>query len=145
MPYAPAKHCPKPGHPTYQGKQCPLCADSRRKAADARRGTASQRGYGADWKALRAQLMPPGTRCACGCGKLASHLDHIVPRARGGTDDPSNLQPLARGCHSRKTAAEDGGFGNQRKGVGGSEFAKEGPAPGGFSCAHSQGKWDFLL
>jgi 5-methylcytosine-specific restriction endonuclease McrA len=31
-------------------------------------------------------------------------VDHIITKARGGTDDPSNLQALCRECHSRKTA-----------------------------------------
>lgn len=118
MPYAAPKHCPKPGHPAYTGSRCPLCADAFRKAADTRRPNATERGYGTNWRALRAKLMPPGTLCACGCGRKASHLDHIVPRSKGGTDDPSNLQPLARECHGRKTAAQDGGFGNRRKGNG---------------------------
>ena len=55
--------------------------------------------------------MPPGTACKV-CGKVASHLDHVIPRARGGTDSPSNLQPLCRSCHSTKTNTTDGGFGN---------------------------------
>lgn len=44
-------------------------------------------------------------------------VDHIIPH-RG--DDAlrlalSNLQTLCNVCHSRKTASEDGGFGNARK------------------------------
>ena len=33
-------------------------------------------------------------------------LDHIVPRARGGSDDPSNLQPAHRVCNLRKGARD---------------------------------------
>ena len=29
--------------------------------------------------------------------------DHILPRAEGGSDDPSNLQWLCRNCHGLKT------------------------------------------
>lgn len=29
-------------------------------------------------------------------------IDHIVPRARGGTDHPSNLRALCRPCNRRK-------------------------------------------
>ena len=50
--------------------------------------------------------------CACGCGQLASDVDHIVPRRLGGSDDHANLQSLAHGHHSRKTVLHDGGFGH---------------------------------
>ena len=47
-----------------------------------------------------------------GCGRAPSvHVDHVLPRAQGGTDDPSNLQGLCTPCHSRKTVTQDGGFG----------------------------------
>jgi 5-methylcytosine-specific restriction protein A len=41
----------------------------------------------------------------------AQHVDHVVPREQGGSDDWANLQALCASCHSRKTALEDGGFG----------------------------------
>lgn len=46
----------------------------------------------------------------------ATEVDHIVPH-RGDERlfrDEKNLQSLCRPCHSRKTAVEDGGFGNYR-------------------------------
>lgn len=44
-------------------------------------------------------------------GKGEAHVDHIVPKERGGADELHNLQVLCAPCHSRKTAIEDGGFG----------------------------------
>jgi 5-methylcytosine-specific restriction protein A len=44
---------------------------------------------------------------------LATQTDHIVPH-RGNMKlfwDPKNWQSLCEGCHSYKTATEDGGFG----------------------------------
>jgi 5-methylcytosine-specific restriction endonuclease McrA len=50
----------------------------------------------------------------CG-GAFASelmHLDHDVPKSRGGGEEPGNLKWRCQGCHAAKTAREDGGFGN---------------------------------
>ena len=110
------KHCPR-GHPAFTGAHCLQCAAAGKAAADARRPNSVLRGYGTDWKKLRAEMMPKGTLCRV-CGRVASHLDHIVPRAQGGTDSPRNLQPLCWSCHSRKTASEDGGFGHKIKWLG---------------------------
>lgn len=53
-----------------------------------------------------------------GCVSPATDCDHIIPH--GGDWDlfirPDNLQALCHSCHSRKTAAEDRGFGNAAKG-----------------------------
>jgi hypothetical protein len=36
----------------------------------------------------------------------AAHVDHITPKARGGSDLLDNLQTLCATCHQRKTNAE---------------------------------------
>lgn len=45
----------------------------------------------------------------------ATDVDHIISRAKGGTDERSNLQPLCHACHSEKTNREDGGGWGGRK------------------------------
>lgn len=43
------------------------------------------------------------------CDKRPSvEVDHITPKAAGGTDELENLQGICRTCHRRKTAAEGG-------------------------------------
>lgn len=92
----------------------------RRKA----RGTSAQRGYGRRWQLLRRRfiLQHPFCQECFKKGKLveATDIDHIVPH-RGDARllyDEANLQALCHECHSRKTAREDGGFGNRKKGEG---------------------------
>ena len=75
------------------------------------RGSRHERGYGYAWEKLRAQIMKrDGYQCQ-ECkrqGRLtaARDVDHIVNKARGGDDDPANLQALCRPCHVAKTQAE---------------------------------------
>lgn len=115
------------------GERCRRCVASY----DRKRGSASARGYGTDWRALRASV--PHAPCAgAGCGAPwapSHHLDHVKPRRQGGTDDPSNLQWLCRRCHASKTARQDGGFGREAQGGPGRSAAPAAaptptPAPG---------------
>lgn len=64
-------------------------------------------------KSLRLRLMRFwGNACAyCGEADVTLHIDHIIPFARGGTNDITNLTLACRGCNSKKrmqTAAEFG-------------------------------------
>jgi len=53
------------------------------------------------WSILRRD----GFRCqACGAEDRPLHVDHIVARANGGTNDESNLQALCDKCNLRKGA-----------------------------------------
>ena len=67
----------------------------------------------AAWRRFRASVLRARPICEVpGCGIAATHVDHIVPRRRGGADfDPANVQALCASCHSAKTALHDGGFG----------------------------------
>ena len=52
---------------------------------------------------LQERLLAPGTRCFCGCGRLAESLHHLVGKGQRGDDVWENLVPLAgdgtRLCH----------------------------------------------
>ncbi len=78
------------------------------------RPSSCKRGYGRPWRALRQYHLNRFPLCqAPGCTEAATDVDHIVARARGGTDDDTNLQSLCHSHHSQKTAREDGSFGRK--------------------------------
>ena len=111
MPFALRSLCSTPGCPRRSlghGK----CADherQRRAAYDQARGSAAERGYDAAWQQRRSRYLRTHHHCAM-CGQMATHVDHILPLAMGGTHDDANLQPLCASCHSRKTATIDSTF-----------------------------------
>jgi 5-methylcytosine-specific restriction endonuclease McrA len=89
-----------------------LCQQRRKAEADKRRPTAAARGYDSKWqRESKAFLALPQNRyCACGCGRAADCVDHIIPH-RGDQKllwDRNNWQPLASSpCHSsRKQSLE---------------------------------------
>ena len=51
-------------------------------------------------------------RCAyCGCFLVGSwHIDHITPRANGGSNDLDNLNPSCKECNNYKGANDLEGF-----------------------------------
>jgi 5-methylcytosine-specific restriction endonuclease McrA len=93
------------------GVMC-ACQIARKAEADKRRPSASLRGYDSKWqRESKAYLARPENRlCACGCGRVANMVDHIIPH-RGDMKlfwSRSNWQPLASSpCHnSRKQSQE---------------------------------------
>lgn len=81
------------------------------KFGDDRRGTRHERGYGSEWDRKRQEILKRDNGLCCPCRRAARvtigrEVDHVVPKARGGTDDDGNLQTICRACHKAKTAAE---------------------------------------
>lgn len=72
---------------------------------DQDRGSATERGYGATWQAIRDRFLADHPTCQH-CGRLATVVHHIVPKGQGGGDNPDNLLALCNPCHSRVHAAE---------------------------------------
>lgn len=122
MPRKAARPCAYPGciELVRRGKYCPRHARAaawakvasgavnKDKKHDATRPSAAERGYDYAWQQTRASFLAHHPFCIV-CGQKATHVDHIVARRRGGSDDESNLQALCASCHSRKTATIDGG------------------------------------
>jgi 5-methylcytosine-specific restriction enzyme A len=56
-----------------------------------------------DWPVIRHGILERDHwRCQL-CHAAANHVDHIIPRSVGGTDDPSNLRALCAPCHHRES------------------------------------------
>lgn len=85
---------------------------SRFARPDLDRPSAAKRGYGREWRAIRAAFLAKHSRCA-DCGTTASEVDHIISLRNGGTNEPSNLRALCKACHARKTVAVDGALGRK--------------------------------
>jgi 5-methylcytosine-specific restriction enzyme A len=80
-----------------------------------KRPNSNARGYDRHWRIIRAQFLKFHPVCVTkSCGAPAKHVDHVIPLEGGGTNQWENLQPLCPSCHSRKTATQDGGFGNNK-------------------------------
>lgn len=92
-----------------KGDYCDACKVERnggvRYSYDQGRGNAAQRGYDAQWRKKRKQYLKENPFCVW-CGKMAKHVDHVIPLRRGGEDHRDNYQSLCHSCHSSKTAKE---------------------------------------
>ena len=110
MAMLPKKPCRHPGCPKLVERG--YCSDHA-GLYDQRRGSPASRGYGHSWRKLRALFLKRHPLC-CVCGREATDVDHIVPKAMGGADDWSNLQALCHEHHSGKTAQQSSGWGSIR-------------------------------
>lgn len=121
MPSRPKKPCSYPGCPLLVESGERYCLKHKRETNrqyDKQRGTAAQRGYDARWQKYRKWFLNHNPLCI-ECrkeGRLtpATVVDHIIPH-KGDMElfwDTNNHQSLCKRCHDRKTAKEDGGFGN---------------------------------
>lgn len=125
----PLKPCAHPGCHEFAVRGESYCAKHlkerealrlvRERLKNSKRPNAYRRGYTARWAKARDAYLTEHPLCA-EClrhGKItaATEVDHIIPH-RGDKNlfwAVSNWQALCHECHSRKTATEDGGFGNR--------------------------------
>jgi 5-methylcytosine-specific restriction protein A len=105
MPCRPPSPCTQPGCPnkaTNRGR----CPDHQRPAWVTTTSSSTERGYGARWQRLRHHQLStyPVCQIRTHCdGALATEVDHIKPKAQGGTDEPTNLRSACKACHKAKT------------------------------------------
>lgn len=85
--------------------RCAPHARQRQQDQDARRGSASARGYGRFWQKVRARVLAAEPLCrSCqddGVVTAATEVDHIDGNSRNNAR--ANLRPLCKPCHSRRT------------------------------------------
>ena len=103
MPSAPSKPCAHPGCPALvKGRtRCPKHDRQRER----RRGSAASRGYGHKWRKIRLRVLADEPLCrfckAEGEVVPATEVDHID--GDSSNNRRSNLRPLCKSCHSRRT------------------------------------------
>lgn len=73
--------------------------------------TTTARGYGWHWQQLRQAILGRDMHLCQPCkakgrATIAKQVDHIIPKAKGGSDDPENLQAICIACHDAKSDAE---------------------------------------
>lgn len=106
MPWATPRHRPMPKRrPVHQ------VAQPDRQARRALPTNSKQ------WRAIRAEQLAREPLCRqhgkAGRVVAANEVDHVD--GNDADSSPGNLQSLCKTCHSRKTAREQGGFGNRRR------------------------------
>lgn len=85
---------------------CQAAVASRRAepSANAEARLTAQRGYDARWQSLtRVQLAQQPFCAECGTTEDLT-VDHVLPLARGGRSELSNVQTLCRSCNGIKEA-----------------------------------------
>lgn len=69
------------------------------------------------WKVLRLEILERDGWICRYCGSAANHVDHVVSRKRGGTDDPSNLVAACGFCNRSKLDRDLGDRSRSRRGL----------------------------
>lgn len=104
------------------------------------RGSRQSRGYGAAWDSLRLQIMKRDNHLCQSCKRkgratAAREVDHIIPKALGGHDQPDNLEAICTPCHKVKTKIKTGSKPKREIGTDGWQAADE-IEQFGFSIPH---------
>jgi 5-methylcytosine-specific restriction protein A len=121
MPYVPLRPCRHPGcSKLVRGGYCEIHQKEKKPQSNEynKRRPSWHKLYDRKWRSYTAVYLANHPYCA-ECLKRGKHVnatqvDHIKPHKGDMTLfwDTKNHQGLCKSCHSRKTAKENGGFGN---------------------------------
>lgn len=100
MPNKPPHRCRHLG--CYELVYTPRCSVHARAEEKKRKEKEVWRDYGSEWRVIRGKVLRAEPNCRM-CGQKATDVDHIKSLKEGGTHDISNLRPLCKSCHSRRT------------------------------------------
>jgi 5-methylcytosine-specific restriction endonuclease McrA len=90
------------------GSRCRPCAREYQRRRDARRGSATARGYNPEYVRNRSAVLAGGPHpCAWGCGRVATTADHLIPLAQGGGNAVENLIPSCATCNASRGSRLD--------------------------------------
>ena len=64
----------------------------------------------AHWKKIRIKVLQRDAYTCAYCGDVATEVDHVYPKSKGGEDTLDNLVAACRGCNSRKKDTIDSVF-----------------------------------
>lgn len=95
------------------GKYCDKHKPDFKRKWDKKRGNSAKRGYGYEWRKIRLEVLKAS---GIPVEKWPDYdVDHNPPYNKDVEPDHRkyNLIPRLRADHSRKTASQDGGFGNK--------------------------------
>jgi 5-methylcytosine-specific restriction endonuclease McrA len=62
------------------------------------------------WRKLRQEILKRDDFRCLYCGSAATHIDHVTPLDKGGTDEPDNLVSACAACNLRKGTQDAGKF-----------------------------------
>lgn len=90
--------------------RCPTCAGNRAtrisRERESNRPSREARGYDYTWRQIRLAILDRDGWACYRCGKQLvdadATVDHLLPKAKGGTDHPSNLAACCRAHNSGK-------------------------------------------
>ena len=72
------------------------------QAREAKRPTAADRGYDWAWRVLARRVVEAQPWCSYCAATEDLSADHVIPKAKGGTDDWSNLTTACMSCQRKK-------------------------------------------